>query len=176
MCGYIHNFFFRDRALARFSLSRIKEFCYRQCQVTVIQKLPKPTPLTHTTVTRGCNYMKKKTTKPCYIHNSYSVSDHNTYTTILMPWSAYETVHWERLFIHWSKPLKLIWHSWKQHNETQTQQVNLYLSQEICLAHLAHEAPNCKCSQGHSTNQQAFQLQCYIFTKYPKGQCYIFYI
>jgi hypothetical protein len=58
--------FFRDRALARFSLSRIKELCYRQCQVTVIQKLPKPTPSTHTTVTRGCT------------HDSHTVHPHHS--------------------------------------------------------------------------------------------------
>jgi hypothetical protein len=55
--------FFQDRASAHISLSRIKEFCYRQAQVTVIQRLPKPTPFTLTTLARGYNYMKTRVTE-----------------------------------------------------------------------------------------------------------------
>jgi hypothetical protein len=41
--------FFSEHAIACILLSRIKQFCYRQGELTVIRRLPKsyPTPLRH---------------------------------------------------------------------------------------------------------------------------------
>jgi hypothetical protein len=51
-------FFFRERALARISLSRGIEFCYSQHTQLVIQRLPLAFPLTR--LARGCNYIIHK--------------------------------------------------------------------------------------------------------------------